>query len=284
MKINSRKILSGISEISEVPPQQETTLARCIDKFDKIGLKGVEEELISNGIEPDKTRKILKLLTVAGSNDQRIDRVADLLKSSVTGSNGIQEMRELFSYLRSYGIPEKVLLFDLFLARGLDYYTGPIFETVVEKPKIGSITGGGRYDKLIGLFSGSDYPATGCSIGLERIVTVMDELNMFPEALRTPIKVLVTVFDEDTLPYSLEIVRQLRQADINSEIYTGSAKLRGQIGLANDKSIPLVIIAGSDEIVSKQLNIKNMQTGQQKTVNLENLVLEIQTRVDRLFL
>jgi histidyl-tRNA synthetase len=107
----------------------------------------------------------------------------------------------------------------------------------------------------------------------------MDELNMFPEALRTPIKVLVTVFDEDTLPYSLEIVRQLRQADINSEIYTGSAKLRGQIGLANDKSIPLVIIAGSDEIVSKQLNIKNMQTGQQKTVNLENLVLEIQTEL-----
>ena len=279
MKINSRKILSGISEISGIPPQQEATLARCIDKLDKIGLKGVEEELINNDIERAKTRKILDLLTITGGNTEKIIRVAELLKSSEVGSAGVKEMQDLFSFLHGYGIPDSRLLFDLYLARGLDYYTGPIFETLVEKPKIGSITGGGRYDKLIGLFSGNDQPATGCSIGLERIIKVMDELNMFPDALNTPVKVLVTVFDEDSRPYSLEIIRQLRKANINSEMYTGTAKLRGQIGLANDKSIPLVIIAGSDEIQTKKLNIKNMRTGQQRTVDLTNLVSEIKSEL-----
>jgi histidyl-tRNA synthetase len=282
MRINSRKILSGIAEVSDVAREQEPVLARCIDKLDKIGPESVEQELISNGIDPEKASHIMKLLRLDGSNGERIDRISDILKSSETGTMGVREMRDLFSYLRNYGIPDSVLLFDLFLARGLDYYTGPIFETVVEKPKIGSITGGGRYDKLIGLFSGIDFPATGCSIGLERIVTVMDELNMFPDTLQTPVKVLVTVFDDDSLLYSLRIVRQLREADINSEIYTGASKLRGQIGLANDKSIPLVIIAGSNEIKADQLNIKNMITGEQRTVELKNLITEIHEELNRI--
>ncbi|HFE63203.1 MAG TPA: histidine--tRNA ligase, partial [Caldithrix sp.] len=184
---------------------------------------------------------------------------------------GINEMRELMKYAQLYEIPVENLLFDLTLARGLDYYTGPIFETIVEEPQIGSITGGGRYDRLIGLFSGQEQPATGSSIGLERIITVMDELHMFPDYLKTPVQVLVTVFDSDSIAYSIKVATLLRKAGINADIYTGKSKLRGQFGLANDKGIPLIIIAGSDEIESASVSLKDLRTGEQQTLPLNDL-------------
>jgi histidyl-tRNA synthetase len=163
------------------------------------------------------------------------------------------------------------------LARGLDYYTGPIYETVVEKPKIGSITGGGRSDNLIGLFSGQPNPATGTTIGLERIITVMEELELFPEKISTSVEVLVTVFDESTLPYSITIANLLRKQGINTDLYTGQSKLRGQFGLANDKNIPYVIVAGPDEEEKKSVNLKDMKTGEQKTFPLKVLVKNLKS-------
>lgn len=272
IRINSRKILSGITEVSGAGMEQEVNVCRAIDKMDKIGPEGVREELIQRNINRDGVARILEILAIEGSNRERFNRTEELLENSEVGREGLQEMKELFRYLRLYEIPEENILFDLTLARGLDYYTGPIFETVVEEPRIGSITGGGRYDRLIGLFSGKDQPATGSSIGLERIITVMDELNMFPENLTTPVQVLVTIFDEDCLEYSIKIAHRLRAAGVNTDLYTGKSKLRGQFGLANDKGIPLVIIAGPDEMENNQVNIKNMRTGEQLTVAFSELI------------
>lgn len=275
IRINNRKILSGMVEAAGIPSQQEAALARAIDKLDKIGEEGVIQELQKAGIDSQGIDKIFRTFHLSGNNQEKLQQTAHALQKSEIGIRGISEVTELFNYLANYQIPEKFLLFDLFLARGLDYYTGPIFETVVETARIGSITGGGRYDKLIGLFSGVDQPATGCSIGLERIVTVMEELEMFPAEIKTPIKVLVSVFDSQTLPYSIQVAQLLRQANINTELYTGHSKLRGQFGLANDKSIPLVIVAGPDEMKAQQVSIKNMHTGQQRVVLLNELIAEV---------
>lgn len=282
IRLNSRKILTGIAEIAGAGNGAEVDVSRAIDKMDKIGLEGVREELLKRGISDAGTRKILDILAIDGSNAERLEKTAQLLAASETGLRGIAEMRELFEFLYLYHIPDQNLLFDLYLARGLDYYTGPIFETVVREPRIGSITGGGRYDRLIGLFSGQDHPATGSSIGLERIVTVMEELEMFPANLRTPVQVLVTVFDQSTLPYSIKIAHRLRTAGINTDLYTGKAKLRGQFGLANDKGIPLVVIAGPDEMEQQQATLKNMLSGEQKALSLNSLAETISNLLDQI--
>lgn len=275
IRINSRKILSGITEISGASLEKEAEVARSIDKFDKIGLKGVREELITRGIKSCGADKILQVLGIEGSNKDRLRKLTDLLKTSKTGLAGIKEIEDLLNYLKMLEVPEQQILFDLYLARGLDYYTGPIYETVVDEPRIGSITGGGRYDNLIGLFSGQNQPATGSSIGLERIITVMDELKMFPEDLKTSVEVLITVFDASCLPYSIKIANLLRQENINCDLYSGESKLRGQFGLANDRNIPIAVVAGPDEIKINNVNIKNMRTGKQVNVPLENMVNEI---------
>ena len=279
IRINSRKILSGITEISGASLEKEAEVARSIDKFDKIGLKGVREELITRGIKSCGADKILQVLGIEGSNKDRLRKLTDLLKTSKTGLAGIKEIEDLLNYLKMLEVPEQQILFDLYLARGLDYYTGPIYETVVDEPRIGSITGGGRYDNLIGLFSGQNQPATGSSIGLERIITVMDELKMFPEDLKTSVEVLITVFDASCLPYSIKIANLLRQENINCDLYSGESKLRGQFGLANDRNIPIAVVAGPDEIKINTVNIKNMRTGKQVNVPLENMVNEIRQQL-----
>jgi len=275
IRINSRKILSGIAEISGTNPEKEAEVARAIDKFDKIGINGVREELINRGIKPDGANKILQVLNIDGSNSGRLEKLSNLLQASQPGQDGIKEMKDLLSYLRMLEVPEDQILFDLYLARGLDYYTGPIYETRVDEPKIGSITGGGRYDNLIGLFSGKNLPATGSSIGLERIVTVMDELEMFPKNLKTSVQVLVTIFDSTTLQYSIKIANLLRDRNINCDLYSGNSKLRGQFGLANDRNIPITVVAGPDEMEKNTVNVKNMSSGKQVNVPFESVVEEI---------
>jgi histidyl-tRNA synthetase len=277
IRINSRKVLSGLVEISGAGPDKEFDIYRVIDKLDKIGFEGVKSELKAQNIAEASIEKLMEYLKIAGDKQDRLNQAAKLLAASGVGMEGIKETRELFQYLSFYDIPEDCFTFDICLARGLDYYTGPIYETMVEKPRIGSITGGGRYDNLIGVFSGQNMPATGSSVGMERIVTVMEELDMFPAHLNTSTQVLVTVFEEELLPYSIQIVTMLRNAGINSDIYTGRSKLRGQFGLANDKNIPVVIIAGPDEKSRLQVNVKNMDSGEQVTVALNDLVENIKT-------
>ncbi len=277
IRINTRKVLSGIVEVAGIDMEREFEVYRAIDKLDKVGFEGVENILRKSEIENTAIVKIMDILKIDGSNRDRLTRASQLLAESENGRQGIEDIERLLQFLTEYEVPESNYVFDLCLARGLDYYTGPIFETIVEEPKIGSITGGGRYDNLIGLFSGQNQPATGSSIGLERIITVMDELEMFPSNLNTSTQVLVTVFDEPSLPYSIRITQMLRQAGINTDLYTGKSKLRGQFGLANDKKVPIVIIAGPDEQSTQKANIKNMATGDQKTVELNDLESNIRS-------
>lgn len=275
IRINNRKILSGITEVSGAGMEREMDVCRAIDKTDKIGIEGVRAELLERGIAEKAVDFVLSMLAIEGNNAARLKQVQDFLKNSRVGMEGLEELKLLFDLLRKYDIQESLLKFDLYLSRGLDYYTGPIYETVVEEPRIGSITGGGRYDNLIGLFSGQDLPATGSTIGLERIITVMDELNMFPPNLKTPVQVLVTVFDSSTLPYSIQLANRLRRANINTDLYTGTSKLRGQIGLANDKGIPIVVIAGPDELQKNSVLIKDMHSGQQTQADEADFVERI---------
>lgn len=272
IRINSRKILTGITEVSGTPIKKEMEICRAIDKMDKIGLDGVKKELANRGIKKESISIILKILSIEGDNNYKLIELKNFLDQSQDGLNGMSEIRDLMTYLAYYEIPDKNVVVDLKLARGLDYYTGPIYETNVVKPKIGSITGGGRYDDLIGLFSGQPNPATGTTIGLERIITVMEELNLFPESISTSVEVLVTVFDETMLPYSISIANSLRKEGINTDLYAGKSKLRGQIGLANDKGIPYVVIAGPDEKEKKSVNLKDMKSGEQKIILFNDIV------------
>jgi histidyl-tRNA synthetase len=280
IRVNSRKILAGITQVSGTPMDKELDICRAIDKMDKIGPSGVEKELTARGIKNSAISRILEIISIEGANSAKINQIESFLSESENGSEGIREIRDLLTYLSCFEIPETNVLFDLYLARGLDYYTGPIYETIVEKPKIGSITGGGRYDNLIGLFSGQPNPATGTTIGLERIIAVMEELNLFPENISTSVNVLVTVFDDTTLPYSVLIANLLRKEGINTDLYTGQSKLRGQIGLANEKGIPFVIIAGPDETERKTVNLKNMKSGEQKEIPLADITSTIRLETD----
>lgn len=271
IRINSRKVLTGIVEAAGVNPELAPEIFRAIDKLDKIGHDGVENLLKDLAIGDDAVQKILNILNISGENADRLEKARTGLANSNIGMAGVAEIEKLIDLLRSFGIPRNNYLFDPCLARGLDYYTGPIFETIVEEPRIGSITGGGRYDNLIGMFGGNGFPATGSSIGLERIVTVMEELNMFPDWLGTTTEVLVTVFAEEFLPYSIHITNLLRDSGINTDLYSGSAKLRGQFGLANDKGIHFVVIAGPDEQEKQTVNIKDMINGKQESLPLSGL-------------
>ena len=272
IRLNNRSVLNGLVEATGGTAEMAGSIFRSIDKLDKIGLGGVEKEMLTREIPENTVQKLLEILEVSGSSAEKLDEMERLLEKSEIGRTGIAEMRALIAQISAYGVPDSNVEFDICLARGLDYYTGPIFETVVEEPKIGSICAGGRYDKLVGMFSGQDIPATGGSIGLERIITVMDELDMYPEGITTSTKVLVSVFDASTISYSIKLAASLRAAGINTDLYTGKAKLRGQFGFADDKQIPLIIIAGPDEEAAGKVTLKDMRSGEQTQVESGQLV------------
>ncbi|MEL6821330.1 MAG: histidine--tRNA ligase [Calditrichota bacterium] len=281
IRVNSRKVLAGIVEASGAGANKEMDIYRSIDKLDKIGLDGVSKELQNRGVNESAANIILDLLKVDGKNEERLAKATEALKDSDSGMEGIREVTELFTYLEKYGVGDNEYRFDLTLARGLDYYTGIICETVVEEPKIGSITGGGRYDNLIGMFSKNTIPATGGSFGLERIITVMDELDMFPANLKTSTEVLVTVFNPDSLPYSIEAASVLRAAGIKVDLYTEKAKLNKQFKFANEKQIPFVIVAGPDEAERREVALKQMESGDQETVKLSEIATRIKALLER---
>ena len=271
IRINNRKILSGIVEYSGVDRNRGTEVCIVIDKLEKIGLDGVKNELERREIPRNAIQKILPILEISGEAETILNDVSGQLKSSPIGMEGIAEIQELISYLGALGIPQANFAIDLYLARGLSYYTGPIYESVVEEPNIGSLTGGGRYDELVGMFLGKDIPATGTSIGIERIIDVMTELEMLPDS-KTKTRVLVTIFDEDTKNACLDITQKLRSAGINTEIFFGAGGLKKQFKYADKKGIPFVVVAGPDEIAKDELSFKNMKSGEQTRVAMDKLI------------
>lgn len=265
-KINNRKILTGVGEFSGVSKEQLPALYRSIDKLDRIGLDGVKMELQENAIADDVIARMLDLLQVRGESRAQLVLLKDRLADSPAALQGIIELEELIGYLDVLGIPTDNYQVDFAMVRGLEYYTGPIFETVVEKPKIGSITGGGRYDNLVGMFLERSFPATGTTIGIERIIDVMDELKMYPPQVGpTTAQVLVTIFQPDMVNASLQLASALRKTGLKVQLYADPVQLREQIGFASRKGIPYIAILGPDEAASGQVTIRKSRD-EQRTV------------------
>lgn len=264
--INDRKLITGIGQFAGVPAEQLGGLYRAIDKLDKIGVDGVKTALRQNEIPEPVIAKLLALLQIEGDAESVLSELGEQLGESAA-QEGIAELTELIGYLTMLGVPEECYRVNAAMVRGLEYYTGPIYETVVEEPKIGSITGGGRYDELIGSFSKQSYPATGTSFGIERIIDVMEEFAMFPPSVgKTVTDVLVSVFDDELMPESLKLATVLRQNGVRTEVYFRPARLSAQIKYADNRGIPYVAILGSDEVEAGTVAIRNLATREQQNV------------------
>ncbi len=276
VNINDRKLITGIGQFAGVPTEQLGGLYRSIDKIDKIGLAGVRAELAENQIPEPVIEKLLTLLEVEGDAETVLNALSEQLGDFEVARDGIAELEELIGYLTTLDVPEEFYKVNVAMVRGLEYYTGPIYETVVEEPKIGSITGGGRYDELIGSFSKQGYPATGTSFGIERIIGVMEEFDMFPPTVgKTVTEVLVTVFDADLAPESLKVATLLRQSGIRTEVYSRPTRIGTQMKYADTKGIPYAVILGSDEVEAGTVVVRNLANREQHIVPRADLVAKI---------
>ncbi len=276
ININNRKLITGLGEYSGVPAEQLGGLYRSIDKLDKIGLGGVTAELQENGIAEDVIQKLLALLQVEGDAVTVLTDMKKQLANFEIACVGITELEELINLVTILGVPEKYYRVNVAMVRGLEYYTGPIYETVVEEPKIGSITGGGRYDELIGSFSKQGFPATGTSFGIERIIDVMEEFEMFPSTVgKTVAQVLMTVFDEGLVEESLKLATQLRQGGVRTEVYFRAARISAQLKYADSKGIPYAMILGSDELAAGVVAVRDLSSREQENVPLDKVVEKI---------
>ncbi|WP_017260098.1 histidine--tRNA ligase [Pedobacter arcticus] len=271
IKINNRKILSGIAELIG-KPEQIVDLTVAIDKLDKIGLDGVEKELLEKGFTSEDLAILKPVILLSGSNQEKLASLSTILASSTVGQNGVQEIEKVLNYLNSFSLKTAKVDLDLTLARGLNYYTGCIFEVKTNEATMGSIGGGGRYDDLTGMFGKEGLTGVGISFGADRIYDVLEELSLFPSTTNESTKVLICVFGEEEETFSLPILNKLRQADINTELFPYGAKMKKQMAYANDKNIPYVLVIGGDEMQSGQLSLKNMATGEQVKVGVEELV------------
>lgn len=268
IKINNRKLLTGMGLYSGVPDAQLPDLYRSIDKFDKIGAEGVEKELVERGIAAEVVARMMALIQSREPGIRNLDVLDDVLGTIDAAQAGIQELRSMAGHLDALGVPEDAYEFDFTMVRGLSYYTGPIFEATIAEPNLGSITGGGRYDELIGLFRRDSLPTVGTSFGIERIIDIMDELDLYPTHLSgTVVDVLVTVFDDSTQAASTRLAARLRQAGLRTELYMadGKFKLGKQFTYADKKGIPLVATLGPDEVASEQVTFKRLRDGQEVT-------------------
>ena len=277
ININDRKLITGIGQFAGVPAEQLGGLYRSIDKLDKIGLSGVRAELAENHISEPVIEKLLALLQIQGDAETVLNALSEQIGDSEVANEGIADLEELNGYLATLGVPEEFYRINVSMVRGLEYYTGPIYETVVEEPKIGSITGGGRYDELIGSFSRQSYPATGTSFGIERIIDVMEEFDMFPSAVgKTVTQVLVTVFDAELAPESLKLATLLRQEGIRTEVYCRPTRISTQMKYADNKGIPYAVILGSDEVEAGTVAVRDLASREQQVIPREKLAAHIQ--------
>lgn len=272
IKINNRKILSGITEVIGAKGK-ETDLCVAIDKIDKIGKEKVEDELQERGFSVENISKLQPLFAITEAGDVNFEELRNWLINSEIGLAGVQELEQIWQLTFALGLKNAKIAFDPSLARGLSYYTGAIFEVKALNVTIGSISGGGRYDNLTGTFGMPGLSGVGISLGVDRIYDVMEELKIFPEHLaHSSTKVMVTNFGEDTLPKSLELLAKLRAENVNAEIYPDTSKMKKQFEYADKKAIPFVLIVGSDEIEKGEYTLKNMLSGEQSSLKIEQII------------
>ncbi len=271
IKINNRKILSGIAEtIDKIDSIIDLTVA--IDKLDKIGFDGVIKELLEKGFTEADIEKLRPVILLEGTNTEKLESLRKALKKSAIGLQGCDEVETIFTYLKSFNLQKATVELDITLARGLNYYTGAIFEVKTNEAVMGSIGGGGRYDDLTGMFGLKGITGAGISFGADRIYDVLEELKLFPEGTNQTTQVLICCFDKDGETYALPFLQQLRERGINTELYPAGAKIKKQLDYANNKNIPYTVVIGSDEMQSGLLTFKNMQTGNQEKLSTEMIV------------
>ena len=268
IKINNRKILTGIAEmIGQADKIVDITVA--IDKLDKIGLENVNAELREDGLPEEAIEKLQPIIQLSGTNEEKMQTMREVLKDSETGLKGIEEVEFVLSHLSSLNAQ---LELDLTLARGLNYYTGCIFEVKALDVEIGSITGGGRYDNLTGIFGMPGLSGVGISFGADRIYDVLNQLDLYPETVTTQTQLLFINFGEREAAYCLPILAKARQAGIRCEIYPDQVKMKKQMQYANTKQIPFVALVGENEMNEGKVTLKNMETGEQQMVTPEELL------------
>ncbi len=273
IKINNRKILSGIAEIiGEADKIVDITVA--IDKLDKIGLENVNKELASKGITEEAIARLQPIILLQGSDEEKLSTLKTLLAGSETGLKGVEESEFIFSTLSGLGLQNAVEL-DLTLARGLNYYTGAIFEVKALDVQIGSITGGGRYDNLTGVFGMPGVSGVGISFGADRIFDVLNQLDLYPKEAVNTSRLLFINFGDKEMAYSMDYLQKVRQAGICAEIYPDMAKMKKQMTYANNKQIPYVAMAGENEMQAGKITLKNMETGEQSLVSVEELIAAV---------
>ena len=270
IKINNRKILTGIAEyIDEADKIVDITVA--IDKLDKIGIDNVNAELAADGLSAEAIEKLQPIISMSGSNEEKLDVISGLLKDSEIGQKGVEELRYIFGVLKNIGL-ENELQFDLTLARGLNYYTGAIFEVKALDVQIGSITGGGRYDNLTGIFGMPGLSGVGISFGADRIFDVLNALDLYPDNAVSGTQLLFINFGERETAYCLPIVSKARSCGISTEIYPDAVKMKKQMAYANNNKIRYVALAGENEMKENKITLKNMVDGEQKLVDADELV------------
>ena len=273
IKINNRKILSGIAEVlDEADKIVDITVA--IDKLEKIGLENVNAELKAGGITDKAIEKLQPILTMQGSNEDKLKTIEKVLESSEVGLKGVEETRFILNTLNSVGLNNEIQL-DLTLARGLNYYTGAIFEVKALDTPMGSITGGGRYDNLTGIFGMPGLSGVGISFGADRIYDVLNTLELYPKEMLSSTQVLFINFGEKETAYCLPFIAEIRKNGIRAEIFPDKAKMKRQMNYANAKNIPYVVFAGEDEIEKRKLMLKDMQSGEQKLVTAKELIASV---------
>ena len=272
IKINNRKILSGIAEvIGEADKIVDITVA--IDKLEKIGIDNVNEELRKDGISEEAINKLQPIISLSGTNDEKLNVIRDVLKDSETGLKGVKETQFILDTLKATGLNNKIEL-DLTLARGLNYYTGAIFEVKALDTPMGSITGGGRYDNLTGIFGMPGLSGVGVSFGADRIYDVLNALSLYPEEAVSATQLLFINFGEKETAYCLPIAKAAREAGVRTEVYPDCAKMKKQMNYANAKHVAFVALAGENEIAQGKITLKNMLTGEQKLITPGELLNE----------
>ena len=273
IKINNRKILSGIAEVIGAA-DKIVDITVAIDKLDKIGLDNVNAELREDGLTEEQIAKLQPIITLEGSNDEKLNTIAEVLKDSETGMKGVEETRYILDTLKTIGLNNEIQL-DLTLARGLNYYTGAIFEVKALDVPMGSILGGGRYDNLTGIFGMPGISGVGISFGIDRIFDVLNALDAYPKDAVNGTQLLFINFGERETAYCLPFVSEARAAGIRTEIFPDAAKMKKQMSYANAKQIPFVALAGENEINEGKITLKNMATGEQRLVTAGQLIASI---------
>lgn len=273
IKINNRKILTGIAEVIGAA-DKIVDITVAIDKLDKIGIDNVNDELRQDGLTEEQIQKLQPIIQLSGSNDEKLQTIAEVLKNSETGLKGVEESCFILDTLKTIGLQNEIQL-DLTLARGLNYYTGAIFEVKALDVQIGSITGGGRYDNLTGIFGMPGLSGVGISFGADRIYDVLNQLDLYPKDSVTTTQVLFINFGEQETSYCLPIINKVRESGIRAEIYPDATKMKKQMSYANAKQIPYVVLAGENEMSEGKITLKNMETGEQLMLTPDDLIKAI---------